>query len=262
MREINGVPILYIREKFMNWGNEPRPTKDSADRFEEAIDKYLILPTFKISENIHDISMVNVTEDVHLVMRIIAQYHMEKVFEAMKIDMNDGNVAGEKGTPYRLIKCWTGSNLEDDTEMMSGRWTHRPNITDFDNTNTVNFPITKRVDVVSVCSHHIAPFSTMFRPDSYAIVSYIPEGKILGISKLQRLVDWCSRRGQLQEGLTELIYKEVSKAASTESVLVRLYNLTHTCEKLRGTQAHDGAFTSEYYGGAFNDAQTRNQIKE
>jgi GTP cyclohydrolase I len=57
------------------------------------------------------------------------------------------------------------------------------------------------------------------------------------------------------------IYEEVSKAAETESVYVRLYNLVHTCESLRGAQSEDGAFTTEYYGGAFDNPETRKQVK-
>jgi GTP cyclohydrolase I len=228
------------------------------------IELYNNMPNFSISDNVfNQEGTESFTDEVHYVMRLVSQYYMEKVFESMKIDMNDGNVAGFKGTPYRVIKTWTGADIEDDTELMSGRWTKRPVITCFDNNDKNSMiPITKRIDIVSVCSHHIAPFSTMFRPDSYAIVSYIPKDKILGISKLQRLVDWCSRRGQLQEGLTKLIYDEVSAACASGSVYVKLYNLAHTCEKLRGTQANDGAFTSEYYGGLFRDKSMRDQVQQ
>ena len=115
-------------------------------------------------------------------------------------------------------------------------------------------------DVVSNCSHHTAPFSTKFRDDSYAIVSYIPEDTILGISKLQRIVDWVARRGHLQEGLTQMIYDEVSKAAETKSVMVFLSNVVHTCESLRGAQSSDGSFTSIYFGGAFESEDLRREI--
>lgn len=226
--------------------------------FHTALNEYLDLKSFKISENVETVG--GISEEAHFIMRMTSQYYMEKVFESMKIDMSDGNVTGDKGTPYRVIKTWTGADLDDSTELMSGRWNNRPNITCFENENSKNFPITKRIDIVSVCSHHLAPFSSMFRTDAYAIVSYIPSKKVLGISKLQRLVDWCGRRGHLQENLTQLIYDEVSKACETESVFVKLYNIVHTCEKLRGTQSDDGAFISEYYGGDFNNPELRKQV--
>lgn len=101
----------------------------------------------------------------------------------------------------------------------------------------------------------------MFRDDAYAIISYIPEDKILGISKLQRIVDWVARRGHLQEGLTQAIYEEVCAVAETENVYVKLCNIVHTCESLRGSQAKDGSFTSEYYGGEFSDAEKRKEVQ-
>ena len=228
--------------------------------FDAIVEKYKSLQDFKISENVFD-KNPDYDEELHHLMRLIAQYHMECVFRSMKIDMTDDNVAGEKGTPYRFVKMYCGADLEDDTELLSGRWVKKPRIASFPNESKQKFPITKRVDVVSVCSHHTAPFSTMFRPDSYAIVSYIPEDKILGISKLQRIVDWVARRGHLQEGLTQMIYEEVCKVAETENVYVKLCNMVHTCESLRGSQAKDGSFTSEYYGGAFSNLEHRQEVQ-
>lgn len=159
-----------------------------------------------------------------------------------------------------MAKMYCGAHLEDDSELLSGRWANKPHMTSFPNESQQIFPITKRIDIVSVCSHHIAPFSTMFKDGAYAIISYIPGEKVLGISKLQRIVDWVARRGHLQEELTVKIFKEVSKAASTESVYVRLSGLVHTCESLRGTQSKDGAFTSEHYGGEFLKSELRKEV--
>lgn len=229
--------------------------------FDVALNGYKKLKSFKISDNIFE-SGQNITEQEHYIMRLISQYYMEKVFDSMLIDMNDENVAGDEGTPYRFVKMYCGNNLEDDTELLSGRWAKKPRIADFPNEHKQKFPITKKVDLVSCCSHHTAPFSTMFREDSYAVISYIPEDRILGISKLQRIVDWVSRRGHLQEELTKLIYEEVSKASSTKNVYVKLCNIVHTCESLRGSQTKDGSFTSEYYDGEFNKLENRKEVQE
>lgn len=224
------------------------PEKTVGD-FQEACEEYEDLPSFKISENVETVG--GISEDTHYIMRLVAQDHMEEVFKAMKIDMEDPNVAGEKGTPFRFIKMYCGDGLDDSTELLSGRWSNRPRIASFPNETDQKFPITKKIDIVATCSHHTAPFSTMFREDAYALVSYVPDKNVLGISKLQRLVDWVSRRGHLQEGLTKMIYDEVSTAAGTKSVYVKLVNIVHTCESLRGAQSKDGSFTSEYYGGDF-----------
>jgi len=251
MQEIQNELKEYCQKKWFSRGYY--------GNFEDAMKEYEALESFKIDANVDSVG--GISPAGHKIMMIVSQYYMEKVFNAMKIDMNDGNVAGDKGTPYRIVKMWTGADLEDNTELMSGRWSNKPRIAVFDNASLDRFPITKQVDIVSLCSHHTAPFSTMFREDSYAVVSYIPKDKVLGISKLQRLVDWVARRGHLQESLTKSIYEEVSKAAGTEDVCVVLYSLVHTCEKIRGTQSNEGAFTSEYYGGAYNEYELRRSIK-
>jgi GTP cyclohydrolase I len=205
-------------------------------------------------------------QDVHQVARLATQYYLTLTFKAMKVDLTDPNTTeireeGNIGTPGRLAKLFLGSDLSDSTELLSGRWTKPPRMASFPNNHEQRLPITKRVDLVSCCSHHIAPFSTFFREDAYAIVSYIPDKKVLGISKLQRVVDWIARRGWLQESLTKEIYNEISKVAETESVYVRLVNVSHTCESLRGSKTQDGAFTTEYYGGEFNNNEIRKEVR-
>ena len=226
--------------------------------FELAWQEYNALEYFKISENVESVGGISL--EAHYVMRIITEYFITQAFKAMKIDLKDPNVGGPKGTPYRITKMYTGDHLEDDSELLSGRWANKPNIASFPNQHNQKLPITKKIDIVAVCSHHLAPFSTMFRDGAYATVSYIPSEKVLGISKLQRIVDWVARRGHLQEDLTIMIYNEVKKAAQTDSVYVRLAGLVHTCESLRGTQSKDGAFTSEYYGGEFDKYELRSQV--
>ena len=240
----------YVEEKFQK--------KYSKHDFVSAWNEYNQLADFKISDNVENVG--GISEEAHFVMRIITEYHFQQAFKAMKIDMDDPNVGGENGTPYRVAKMYCGSNLDDDAELLSGRWSNRPQIASFPNESGQKYPITKRVDIVSVCSHHTAPFSTLFRDGSYAVISYIPDQKVLGISKLQRIVDWVSRRGHLQENLTKMIFDEVSKAAETESVYVKLNGLVHTCESLRGTQSSEGAFTSEYYGGEFSKYEIRREV--
>jgi len=231
-----------------------------------ALEEYTKLPVFKISENVSDVSH-QFTEETHQVMRLISQYHMLNVFKAMKVDMDDPNVTedlivGNIGTPGRLVKMWTGSNTYDDRELLSGRWAHKPRIASFPNDAQAKIPITKRVDLTAVCSHHLAPFSSTFREEAYALVSYIPDKKLLGISKLPRMVNWISQRGWLQEGLTQKIYEEISKIAETDSVYVKLSNIVHTCESLRGAKSKEGTFTSEYYGGAYEDPELRKSLKD
>ncbi len=232
--------------------------------FEEAYEMYVLLPEFNLNQNILDLTDLY-NSDIQRVAQLATQYHLTNAFKAMKINLNDPNTeedlsVGNIGTPGRLAKMWIGSSLDDSGELLSGRWTKPPRMASFPNTHKQKLPITKRVDLVSCCSHHIAPFSSFFREDAYAIVSYIPDKKVLGISKLQRVVDWVARRGWLQEDLCRTIFEEISAVADTESVYVKLCNISHTCESLRGSQTQDGAFTTEYYGGEYNDPEVRRGI--
>ncbi len=235
-----------------------------------AFQAYNELPDFKVNENIYNVtgeySDEIYNDSVHNVMRLATQFYLTKAFGAMKVDFSDPNVQevladGNIGTPGRLAKVWTGANNTDDTELGVGRWTPQPRIASFPNTNTnTKIPITKRVDLISNCSHHFITFSTLTRTDSYAVISYIPDQHVLGISKLQRLTDWVSKRFWLQEDLTLAIYNEICKAAQTESVYVKIVNAVHGCEFFRGAQSRDGSFSSEMYGGKFEDARKRQQV--
>jgi len=192
-----------IRERYVKAGYDNNV-------FDSHWEEYQMCPTFKINENVASVG--GISEEAHFIMRQVAQHHLEEAFRAMKIDLSDENVTGTKGTPYRIIKMWTGNGLDDSTELLSGRWSNKPRLASFPNEHLKKIPITKRIDLTAVCSHHMAPFSTKFREDAYAVVSYIPGERVLGISKLQRIVDWVSRRGWLQEDLTMAIYKEISEA--------------------------------------------------
>ena len=239
-------------------------------KMEDAIEEYEKLPVFNINENINEhpavvSGRVIYNDDVQQIVRLMTQFKLTEVFQAMKINLEDPNVEelikyGNIGTPGRIAKMWVGANNKDDRELLSGRWSTKPRLARFPNTSDKKIPITKRVDMTAVCSHHAAPFSTTFRDDSYALVSYIPNEYVLGISKLQRVVDWISQRGWLQEDLTKEIYDTIKEVAETDSIYVRLVNVTHTCESLRGAKSKDGAFTSEYYDGEFNNKETRDGI--
>ncbi len=241
--------------------------KGSTD-LDVAFGAYQELPEFKANENIYDSLKegVGYNDDVHLVMRLTTQFYLTRAFKAMKFKMDDPNVAevledGNIGTPGRLAKVFCGADTKDDTELGVGRWTPRPRIAAFPNTNTdTKIPITKRVDLVSNCSHHGIVFSTLTRADSYAVISYIPDKFVLGISKLQRLTDWIARRYHLQEDLTLDIYNEIATVAQTKSVYVKIVNAVHGCEFFRGAQSRDGSFSSEMYGGKFEDPEMRQQV--
>lgn len=260
----------FVKERFVKHVFSPDDTAGrdvvNDDIFEMCWKRYKQIDAFAPNGNINDNQ--SISDEVHFIMRTCTQYHLTEAFKAMKIDLTDPNVAeelsdGNIGTPGRIAKVWTGCDTHDDRELGGGRWSKSPRLASFPNdgeTVKKGIPITKRVDVISNCSHHFIPFTTIARPDSYAIISYIPDTEVIGISKLQRVTDWVSQRFFLQEDLTRMIYEEVQKAAKTKSVYVGLFNMVHGCESMRGAKANDGAFTSEYYGGDFDDKELRDQV--
>lgn len=233
------------------------------DDFMNFVNEYENIKPFKACENIFETGQT-ISPEAHFIMRCYVTNILQDALKAMKIDLNDANIAanhdeGNIGTAGRITKCWVGGNINDDTELGSGRFMKPVRIATFpnENKNLCNTPITKKITINSNCSHHFIPFSTTFDNESYAIVSYIPEKKILGISKLQRLADFVSRRFWLQEDLTRELFNQISKAAETENVYVKLYNVKHGCEWLRGAKNPDGGLTTEYFGGIFKDKSMR-----
>lgn len=244
--------------------------------FEEVWKNYINLKPFKINENIFDVIKHRENEvydeKVHFLVRQATQFRLTQVFDAMKVDMTDPNVRvvpeeGNIGTPGRIAKMYVGANLHDDSELLCGRWTYKPRIASFPEEDEEGYeyvvkgvPITKMLDLTAVCSHHLAPFSTDFKSEAYAIISYIPEENMLGISKLPRLAQWIGSRGWLQEDLTKAIYNEVKEVAKTNNVYVKLYKIVHTCESIRGAKSKKGSFTTEAYGGSFKSKKLRDQV--
>ena len=241
----NEVIKEYIKERTtFNYGYIEKLLRDHSE-----------LTDFKINENVFD-KNPQYYRDLHIATRLITQFNMEMVFKGMKIDLNDPNVKEDKnegniGTPGRLAKMWCGADLHDDRELLSGRFAVPVRLAKFPDGAKSDIPIFKKVDLTAVCSHHLAPFSTKFSENSKVVIGYIPDEYVLGISKLQRVVRNIAQRGWLQEDLTKAIYDEISKAAETKNVYVRIENMKHSCEFLRGALSESDGFTSEYYGGKF-----------
>lgn len=213
-----------------------------------------------------------IDEPTLLCMRWVAGLKMEEVLDILKFDRTDSNLVqdlsvGNIGTAQRWSKTITGDSLECDNEMMCGRYAKPPRIATFpathpgeDLTPYEPCPVTKRVDLSSVCSHHFLPYGTLIGEGSYAVISYVPGDFVLGISKLQRVADHIARRPTIQEDLTKELYRAVSEAAQTPDVYVGVFNAKHTCEYLRGSQSHDGSLTTEWFGGKFEDRKLRESV--
>jgi GTP cyclohydrolase I len=95
-----------------------------------------------------------------------------------------------------------------------------------------------------MCAHHNLPFY------GYAAVAYIPKGNVIGLSKLNRIVEWFSRRPQMQESLTAQIHKFVSEKLECDNVAVSISG-HHLCCGMRGVQHPDSLMTTNKFSGQF-----------
>ncbi|MDE6121415.1 MAG: GTP cyclohydrolase I FolE [Muribaculaceae bacterium] len=104
--------------------------------------------------------------------------------------------------------------------------------------------IVKDIEFYSMCEHHILPFFGKIS------IGYIPDGKIVGLSKLARLVNVFARRLQVQERLTAQVCEQVSRTLGAKGVIV-VCTAQHLCMKMRGVEKQDSATTTTHYVGQF-----------
>ena len=104
--------------------------------------------------------------------------------------------------------------------------------------------IVKDIEFYSLCEHHVLPFF------GKVSIGYIPDGKIVGLSKLARIVNVFARRLQVQERLTAQLCEEVGRTLGAKGVIVHC-TAEHLCMKMRGVEKHDSATTTVEYSGMF-----------
>ena len=113
--------------------------------------------------------------------------------------------------------------------------------------------IVKDIELYSLCEHHLFPFF------GKAHIAYIPNGQIVGLSKLPRVVDVFSRRLQVQERLTEQILDCINNTLNPKGVAV-VIEASHMCMMMRGVQKQNSTTTTSGFRGAFKDTDTRNEF--
>jgi len=150
-------------------------------------------------------------------------------------------------TPRRVAKAW----LKD---LTLGSVTEEPSMTVFPNEeNYDGVVIQTGIPVVSLCAHHNLPFI------GYASVAYVPGEKVVGLSKLNRVVDWFARRPQMQESLTQQIHDFLSKKLDCKSVAVSIAS-KHMCCSNRGIKHPTSTMTTNKFSGVFMEPD--NLIRE
>lgn len=113
--------------------------------------------------------------------------------------------------------------------------------------------IIKDIELYSLCEHHMLPFF------GKAHVAYIPNGKIVGLSKIPRVVDIFARRLQVQERLTDQIVSTLDKVLQPEGVAV-VIEASHMCMMMRGVQKQNSVTTTSGFRGAFEKIETRTEF--
>src|SRR6056297_790398 len=113
--------------------------------------------------------------------------------------------------------------------------------------------IVKDIELYSLCEHHLLPFF------GKAHVAYIPNGKIVGLSKIPRIIDVFARRFQVQERLTTEILESIDEVLNPQGVAV-VIEAHHMCMMMRGVEKQNSVTTTSAFTGAFSEIQTRNEF--
>lgn len=168
----------------------------------------------------------------------------EEIMDTMGLDLSDDSL---KGTPKRVAKMYI-------EEIFSGLDPkNKPKVALFDNKYQYNqMLVEKDITFYSNCEHHFVPII------GKAHVAYISSGKVIGLSKLNRIVQYYAKRPQVQERLTNQIANELKEILDTEDVAV-IIDAKHLCVSSRGIKDDTSATVTSYYGGKFNNA---NKITE
>ena len=173
------------------------------------------------------------------------EYHFREIMETIGLDLTDDSL---KGTPRRVAKMYV-------QEIFSGlNPENKPKGTLFENKYNYNqMLVEKDITFYSNCEHHFVPIH------GKAHVAYIANGKVIGLSKLNRIVQYFSRRPQVQERLTVQIAKELSQILQTEDVAV-VMDARHLCVSSRGVQDVTSSTVTAYYGGKFEEDATKQEF--
>jgi len=170
-----------------------------------------------------------------------------EIFDILRISRNDPN---STNTPLRLAKMYIN-------ELFAGRFEEPPKLTVFPNRNKVNnLVISKGITVMSVCSHHWQTIS------GNCAIGYIPNKFVIGVSKLTRIVNWFSRRGQIQEELGEQIADYLESLLKPKALGV-VIKAKHYCMIARGVSASEEnsvMTTSVMRGYLLDDFNLRNEF--
>ena len=176
---------------------------------------------------------------------IIAE-HFRAIMETLGLDLDDDSLMG---TPYRVAKMYV-------EEIFHGLDpNNKPKIALFENKYQYNeMLVEKNITFYSNCEHHFVPII------GKAHIAYISSGKVIGLSKINRIVDYFARRPQVQERLTNQIGNELKDILGTEDVAV-VIDAKHLCVSSRGIKDDTSSTTTSFYSGKFKSSSAKKEFQ-
>ncbi len=175
----------------------------------------------------------------------IIQDYFEKIMHTLGLDLTDDSL---KGTPKRVAKLYVN-------ELFKGLAPEaKPSMSTFENKyNYKQMLVEKNITLYSNCEHHFLPIVGKCH------LAYIPNGKVIGLSKMNRIVDYYARRPQVQERLGIQILDEMKRALNTEDVAVYI-DAEHMCVSSRGISDQSSSTVTVEYSGKFLEENTKNEF--
>ena len=221
------------------------------------IEEQIIKPTKKNGSLLNGFSISEIGDD-HLYTSLETPMHKDafllsdeqkkqriselfgEIMDVLGLDRSDDSL---QGTPDRVAKMYV-------EEIFSGlNPVNKPKIALFDNKYQYNqMLVEKNISFYSNCEHHFVPII------GKAHIAYISSGKVIGLSKLNRIVQYYAKRPQVQERLTNQIAKELENVLQTKDIAV-IIDAKHLCVASRGVKDDTSATVTTYYGGKFNSAE-------
>jgi len=167
------------------------------------------------------------------------------IMQTLGLDLTDDSLSG---TPNRVAKMFV-------TELFGGLHPdNKPNASTFDNKYKYGeMLVEKNITLYSTCEHHLLPIV------GRAHVAYISKGKVIGLSKMNRIVDYFAKRPQVQERLTIQIVRELQKALGTDDVAC-VIDAKHLCVNSRGIRDIESSTVTSEFGGAFKEQTVRREF--
>ncbi len=171
--------------------------------------------------------------------------HFAEIMNILGLDLRDDSL---RGTPRRVAKMYVN-------EVFRGlNPANKPAVTTFDNKYQYRRLVVERnIPLQSTCEHHFQPIFGV------AHVAYIPGGRVVGLSKLNRIVDFYARRPQVQERLTMQIAEELKRVLKTDDVAVYI-DAKHMCVQARGVEHHGASTITAEYSGKFLNENTKQEF--